>query len=130
MIQQPVNTSGTQRKTTIVLAVLVAVLVIAAGLFLFLFLNERGATNEARDQVSATERQITGERDRLADTKSTVDQLEQEGQTLQSTNDKYQKCAAASKKAIQAVQANDDAALDAAIDEMLVECSREGDGVR
>jgi hypothetical protein len=130
VIQQPVNTSGTQRKTTIVLAVLVAVLVIAAGLFLFLFLNERGATNEARDQVSATERQITGERDRLADTKSTVDQLEQEGQTLQSTNDKYQKCAAASKKAIQAVQANDDAALDAAIDEMLVECSREGDGVR
>lgn len=106
------------------LASLVAVLVIAAGLFLTLFLIERGAVGEAKDQVSTTEREISGAKDKLADTKSSVDDLEAKGQELQSNNDKLQACADSAKKALTAAQANDDTALSAAINEMLDNCVR------
>jgi predicted nucleic acid-binding Zn-ribbon protein len=107
-----------------VLASLVAVLVIAAGLFLTLFLIERGAVGEAKDQVSSTEREISGAKDKLADTKSSVDDLEAKGQELQGNNDKLQACADSAKKALTAAQANDDTALSAAISEMLDNCKR------
>lgn len=121
---QPVNASGTQRRTTIVLASLVAVLVIAAGLFLTLFLIEREAVGEAKDQISTTERQISGEQDKLADTKSSVDDLEAKGQELQTNNDKLQACADSAIKALKAAQANNDTDLSAAINEMLDNCVR------
>jgi peptidoglycan hydrolase CwlO-like protein len=123
-----VNASGTQRRTTIVLASLVAVLVIAAGLFLTLFLIERGAVGEANDQISTTEREISGEQDKLTDAKSSVDDLETKGQELQATNDKYQACVDSSKKALAAARASNDAELQTAFAEMKANCVREGGG--
>jgi septal ring factor EnvC (AmiA/AmiB activator) len=119
-----VNASGTQRRTTIVLASLVAVLVIAAGLFVALFLIERGAVSEANDQISSTEREIAGQQDKLGDAKSSVDDLEAKGQELQTNNDKLQACADSAKKALRAAQADNDTDLTAAINEMLTNCVR------
>jgi septal ring factor EnvC (AmiA/AmiB activator) len=107
-----------------VLASLVAVLVVAAGLFLALFLVERGAVGEANDQISSTEREIAGQQDKLADAKSSVDDLEAKGQELQTNNDKLQACADSAKKALQAAKSNNDTELTAAIDEMLDKCVR------
>jgi peptidoglycan hydrolase CwlO-like protein len=112
----------------IVLASLVAVLVIAAGLFLTLFFIERGAVGEANDQISTTEREISGEQGKLADTKSSVDDLAAKGQDLQATNDKLQACVDSSKKALAAARASNDAELQAAFAEMRTNCVREGGG--
>jgi septal ring factor EnvC (AmiA/AmiB activator) len=121
--------NGTQRRTTIMLGVLVAVLVAAVGVFLTLFLMERGAVSDAEGQVSVTEKQIADEKDQLADTKSTADELAQQGQDLQTTNEQLQGCADASKKTIQVASTNgSDADLNAAIDEMLIACVRQGEG--
>jgi hypothetical protein len=122
---QPADASGTQRRTTIVLAVLVTVLVAAAGLFLTLFLMEKSETGKVSDQLSVTEREIVGEQDRLADTRSTVDDLEAKGEDLQATNDYLQKCADASKETIRVAGAGSDEELQAAIDQMLIDCVRQ-----
>lgn len=127
-MNQPVNVSGPQRRTTIVLTALVAVLVVAAGLFLTLFLVERGAVREANDQITVTERDISAERDKLGDANSTVDDLEAKGKDLQTKNDKYQSCVDSSVKALKAAQANNDPELDKAIDEMIDFCARDGGG--
>jgi hypothetical protein len=120
--------NGTQRRTTIVLGVLVAVLVAAVGVFLTLFLIERGAVSDAQGQVTVTERQIAGEKDTLSDTRASVSDLQQQGKDLQTTNDQMQACADASKKTIQVAANGTDADLNAAIDEMLIACVRQGEG--
>lgn len=106
------------------LGVLVGVLVAAVGLFLTLFLLERGAVSDARSQVSTAEREIADDKKQLADTRSAVDGLEEQGQDLQSTNETLQACADASKKTIQVAGTGSDADLQAAIDEMLIACVR------
>ncbi|TDV55031.1 hypothetical protein [Actinophytocola oryzae] len=121
----PGEPGGTQRRTTIILGVLVAVLVIAAGLFVTLFLVERGAVADVNDQVSVTERQIADQKDKLSDTKSAVDDLEQQGQDLKSTNDYLKTCADSSKKAIKAAQTGTEQELSDAIDQMLLDCVRQ-----
>lgn len=110
------------------LGVLVGVLVAAVGVFLTLFLLERGAISETQGQVTSTEQQIAGEKDKLADARSALDDAEQRGKDLQTTNDQMQGCADASKKTIQAASTGTDADLEAAIDEMLIACVRQGEG--
>jgi peptidoglycan hydrolase CwlO-like protein len=111
-----------------VLSVLVAVLVAAAGLFIFLFLAERGAVADANTEVSTVEQQIKDQKGKLSDAESAVDDLEQQGTDLQSTHDKLQACADASKKSITAAQTGTDQELSDAIDKMLIDCVRSEGG--
>jgi cell division protein FtsL len=125
----PGTPSGTRKTATIVLSVLVAVLVAAAGLFIFLFLAERGAVADTNSEVSTVEQQITDQKGKLSDTKSAVDDLEQKGTDLQSTHDKLQACSDAAKNTVKAVRTGTDQELTDAIDKMLTDCVRsEGSG--
>lgn len=120
----PGTPGGAQRKTTIVLAILVTVLVLAAGLFVALFLIEKGAVADTNSQVSSTEQQITDQKKKLSDTKTEVDDLEAKGQELQSDHDKLQACADSAKKALQAGQTGTEQELSDAVDQMLTDCVR------
>jgi cell division protein FtsL len=107
-----------------VLAVLVGVLVAAAGLFVVLFLLEKGAVADTRNETAVTEQQISDQRDKLADAKAEVDDLEQQGQELQSTHDKLQTCYDSAKKALQTGQTGTEQELSDAVDQMLTDCER------
>lgn len=125
----PGSPSGARKTATIVLSVLVAVLVAAAGLFIFLFLAERGAVADANTEVSTVEQQITDKKGELSDAKSAADDFEQQATDLQGAHDKLQACADASKASIQAARTGTDEDLSAAIDKMLVDCVRtDGEG--
>jgi len=116
---------GTQKKPTIVLAVLVGVLAAATAVFVILFLLEKGAISDTNGQVSSTEQQISGEKDKLSDVKAQVDTLEQEGQDLQTTHDDFKSCYDAAKTALDLGGSGaSDAELQAAIDKMQAECPR------
>jgi uncharacterized protein HemX len=112
---------------TIVLVVVVVVLVLAAGLFVTLFVMEKGAVSDANAELSSTEQQLKAQNDNLSDTKSEADDLESQGKDLQATHDYMQKCADSSKASIQAAQSGTDQQLSDAIDQMLLDCVRQGD---
>src|SRR6266496_4226188 len=120
----PGQPGGTKGKTTVILSVVVVVLVIAAGLFVTLFLVEKGAVNDANNNVSVTEQQIADQKKQLSDAKSEVDDLDQQGKDLQSTHDQLQTCADSAKAAIQAGQTGTDEELQDAVDQMLTDCQR------
>jgi cell division protein FtsB len=105
-------------------AILVAVLVIAAGLFLTLFLIERGAAGKAQNEVTSIEEQIAGEREKLAEAKSTVEELQEEGEQLQGTNEYLKTCDASSRKTLALAGTNNDAEFSAAFDQMVIDCAR------
>jgi uncharacterized protein (DUF3084 family) len=109
------------RKTTVMLAIVLGVLVAATGVFVTLFMLERSASAEVHDQTTVTERELAGARDRLGTIKSTMDDLADEERELSDTNDALHACADPTKTALQTV---DDAALEAAIDQMLLHCGR------
>lgn len=111
-----------------ILTVIVIVLVLAAGLFVTLFLVERGAVASTNSEVSNTETQVSDQKKQLSDVKSEVDDLEQQGQDLQSTHDKLQTCADSAKAALQAGQTGTDAELSAAVQDMIDKCDRETTG--
>src|SRR5688500_16377869 len=105
------------RKTTVMLAIVLGVLVAATGVFATLFLLERSANADVRNQVTVTERELAGARDRLGTVKSTVDELADEERDLTDANDALRACADPTKTALQTVE---QAALEAAIDQMLL----------
>jgi cell division protein FtsB len=129
VIQQPVGPvgpppgtpGGTQGKSPIVQAIVVGVLVIATGVFVFLFLGEKGGIADTNTEVSSVEQQIKDEKKKLTDARAEVGTLEEEGADLQSTNDELQACSDAAKAAIQAVDADSPTAQDA-INDMLDKC--------
>lgn len=112
------------RKTTVMLAIVLGVLVAAAGAFAALYLVERSAARDVGGQVTVTERELSGARDRLADTRSTVDELDDEEQVLLDDIDALRACADPTKASIEAVQAGDGQALSDGIDQMLLHCGR------
>src|SRR5690348_1889343 len=101
------------RKTTVMLAIVLGVLVAAAGVFGTLFVLERSAAQEVHGQVTVTERELAGARDRLGTVKSTVDELADDADDLTDTNDALHACADPTKTAL---GTTDDAALEDAID--------------
>lgn len=112
------------RRTTAMLAIVLGVLLAATGAFVTLFLLERSAAGEVGGQVTVTERELAGARDRLATVKSTLDELADEQRDLEDANDALRACADPTKAAIDAVRAGDDEALSAGIDQMLLHCGR------
>jgi len=109
------------RKTTVMLAIVLGVLVAAAGVFGTLFVLERSAAEDVRGQVTVTERELAGVHDRLGSVKSTVDELADEERDLTDTNDALHACADPTRTALTTV---DEAAMEAAIDQMLLHCGR------
>ena len=112
------------RRTTVVYAIVLGVLVAAAGSFVALFLVERSAANEVGGQVTVTERDLSGAQDRLGAAKSTVDGLRDGEQVLLDDIDALKACAEPTKASITAVRAGDDQALSDAIDQMFLHCGR------
>ena len=111
-------------RTTVMFAVVLGVLVIAAGAFVTLFLVERAAADEVGGQVTVTERELSGVQDRLGTLESTVDELRDEEQVLLDDIDALRACADPTKASIDAVRAGDDQGLSDAIDQMLLHCGR------
>ena len=109
------------RKTTVMLAIVLGVLIAAAGVFGTLFVLERSAAEDVRGQVTVTERELAGVRDRLGSVKSTVDELADEERDLIDANDALHACADPTRTALTTV---DKAAMEAAIDQMLLHCGR------
>ena len=112
------------RRTTVMFAIVLGVLVAAAGAFAALYLVERSAAGDVGGQVTVTERELSDARDRLAVTRSTVDELDDAEQVLVDDIDALRACADPTKASIEAVLADDDQALSAAIDQMLLHCGR------
>lgn len=112
------------RRTTVMIAIVLGVLVAATGAFVTLFLLERSAAGEVGGQVTVTERELGDARDRLGTEKSTVDELADEEQTLTDANEALRACADPTKASIAAVKADNDQALSDAIDQMLLHCGR------
>lgn len=112
------------RRTTAMFAIVLGVLIAAAGAFVTLFLLERSAAAEFGGQVTVAEQELGDARDRLADNRSTVDELADGEQALTDTNDALRACADPTKASIDAVKAGDDKALSDAIDQMLLHCGR------
>lgn len=112
------------RRTTVVFAVVLGVLVAAAGSFVALYLVERSAASEVGGQVTVTERELSGTRDRLGTAESTVDELRDGEQVLLDDIDTLRACADPTKASIDAVRAGNDQALSDAIDLMLLRCGR------
>lgn len=112
------------RNTTVMLAVVLGVLVAAAGVFGTLFFLERSATDEVGGQVAVTERELAAARDRLGTEKSTVDELDTDEQDLVAANESLHACADPTKASIEAVRAGDDQGLSDAIDQMFLHCGR------
>jgi uncharacterized protein (DUF3084 family) len=112
------------RRTTVVVAIVLGVLVAATGAFVTLFLVERSAAEEIGGQIAVTERELSDARDRLGTSKSTVDELRDEEQVLTDDVDALRACADPTKASIDAVRAGDDQALSDAIDQMLLHCGR------
>ena len=112
------------RKTTVMLAIVLGVLVAATGVFATLYLVERAATADVGGEIAVTERELAGARDRLGTLRSTVDKLGDEERDLVDANDALRACADPTKDALRAVQEGDDPALSAAVDRMLLHCRR------
>ncbi|GAB1516047.1 hypothetical protein [Actinophytocola sp. KF-1] len=112
------------RTTTVVLAIVLGVLVAATGLFATLYLVARSATADVDGQVTVTERELAGARDRLGTVRSTVDELAAEERDLVDAGDALRACADPTKDALLAVAEGDDPALSAAVDRMLLHCGR------
>ncbi|MFC4855358.1 hypothetical protein [Actinophytocola glycyrrhizae] len=112
------------RATTVVFAIVLGVLVAAAGAFATLFLTERSAAGAVGGQVTVAERELAGARDRLGTEKSTVDELAVEERELTDGVEALRACADPTKAAIAAVRAENDQALADAIDLMLLHCTR------
>jgi uncharacterized protein (DUF3084 family) len=112
------------RKTTVMLAIVLGVLVAATGVFVTLYFIERSATEDVGGQVAVTERELSGARDRLGTVQSTVDELADEERDLVDANDALRACADPTKAALRAVEEGDDPALSAAVDQMLLHCGR------
>ena len=109
------------RKTTVLLAIVLGVLIAATGVFVTLFMLERSAAEDVRRQTAVTERELAGVRDRHGTVQSTLDELADEERDLADTNDALHACADPTRTALRTV---DDAALEAAIDQMLLHCGR------
>lgn len=109
------------RKTTVMLTIVLGVLVAATGVFVTLFMLERTATEDVRGQVTVTEQELAGARDRLGTVKSTVDELAAEEQDLTDANDALHACADPTRTALVTL---DEAAMEDAIDQMLLHCGR------
>lgn len=112
------------RRTTVMFAIVLGVLVAATGAFVTLFLAERSAADEVGGQVTVTERELGDAKDRLAADRSTVDELAEEERDLTDANDALHACADPTKASIDAVRAGNDQALSDAIDQMLLHCGR------
>ncbi|MFI7675869.1 hypothetical protein [Actinophytocola sp. NPDC049390] len=112
------------RKTTVVLAIVLGVLVAATGVFVTLYLIERSATAEVDGQVAVTERELAGARDRLSTVRSNMDKLADEERDLVDAGDALRACAEPTGDALRAGRTGDDPALAAAVDQMLLHCTR------
>lgn len=113
-----------RRGTVAALAVTVAVLVAAAGLFVVLLVTERGEVREVNSRIADTERELTGAGSRLDDVKSTVDELGQEHDRLTAANRKLRACADAAGASVVAANTGDDPGLGKAIADMIIHCRR------
>lgn len=105
-------------------AVVLGVLVAAAGVFVTLFLLERSAAAEIGGEVTVTERELTDARERLANEKSTVDELADEEQDLVDAKEELAACADPTRKALQAAGSGTDQELSDALEQMLLHCGR------
>jgi outer membrane murein-binding lipoprotein Lpp len=110
-----------QRRTTFVL---IGVLVAATGLLGALFLIERNGAGQVGNQLTVTEQELAAARDRLADNRSTMDELGDREQQLAADQDTLERCADPAKAAIEAAQSDDSAALSTAVDQMVIHCGR------
>ena len=121
---EPFRPAGVRRTTVTALAVVIGVLVAAGGLFVALFLMERADIRELDGKVAAVERDLDADDDRLAASKSTVDDLDQARDDLDTEITGLRVCADPAKATIDAARAGDDAGLDAAFAQMFARCGR------
>jgi septal ring factor EnvC (AmiA/AmiB activator) len=112
---------GVRRSTVTALGVVVGVLVAVAGLFVALFLVERWEIGRLDAELAGVERELASEREDLESQQSTVDELDRERDELETALADLRKCADPAKAAI---DAGDEAAFDAAFDQVLANCGR------
>jgi type VI protein secretion system component VasK len=115
---------GTKRLSTTVFVVLVVVLVAATGVFVSLYLVERAGVKDVGEQSASVERQVSEARAEVRDNRAAAEDLVDARTELQAENDRLHACADPTEDSIAAVRAGDDAALDAAIDQMFLHCGR------
>lgn len=116
--------NGERKATTAMLAVVLGVLLAATGVFGTLFLLERSAAAEVREQVTVREKELAGARDRLDTEQSTVDKLADEERDLVDANDALRACADPAEAALAAARAGEKQALSDAVGDMLLHCER------
>jgi len=115
---------GVRRGTVTALAVVVGVLAAAAGLFVALYLMERGDSGRLSTDITGVERELADARDRLDSVQSSVDDLDAERTGLEDELAELRECANPSKDSVVAANTGDDPGLDAAIEKMLTNCGR------
>jgi len=113
-----------RRRTMVLLAVVLGVLVAITGVFGSLYVVARGDTGQVREQQSATEDRVADADLRLATNTSTLDDRDQEREELENDITKLHACADPAAASIVAVNAGDDVALGNAVDLMLDNCGR------
>jgi hypothetical protein len=92
--------------------------------FVSLYLVERAGVAEVGEQSASVERQVSDARAEVRDNRSATEELVGSRTDLQAENDRLHACADPTKDSIAALRADDDAALDAAIDLMFLHCGR------
>jgi hypothetical protein len=113
-----------RRGPLVGLAVVVGLLVAAAGVLAVLYLVQHGESGRAADEVARTERAVDERQGRLASVESTVDDLDAERSRLEGDNRKLRACADPARDIVVAAQNGDQDALAEAIDAVLRNCER------
>ncbi|OLF12024.1 hypothetical protein BLA60_08315 [Actinophytocola xinjiangensis] len=113
---------GVRRTTVTALAVVVAALAAAAGLFVALFLVQRSDIGELETEIAGTERALADDRAELTASESTLDELDRERAELDAIIADLRPCADAARSAIDISGTADQDEFDAAFDQMLTHC--------
>lgn len=112
------------RATVISLALAVGALASASGLFAAQYASRRGDVGQLRQQIAATQGSIAVAEARRATVASSVDELNTAWSQLQATNTTLHKCADQAKASVAAADANDQAALQLAVQALASVCGR------
>ncbi|MCT2583451.1 hypothetical protein [Actinophytocola gossypii] len=112
------------RNRTLPLALVVAVLAAATILFGVLFVLADGETERLDRELAGTERELADQDARIGTARSAVADLDAEHTDLAAEVVTLRACAGPAERTVRAARTRDDAALDAAVDQLLTNCRR------
>ncbi len=118
------NEPGRRRATVVALAVVAGVLAAVTGLLAVLYTTQRADTGRVAEQVTAAERSRDIVESRLGSLRSTLDDLRTEQDALGRTTKTLHACADPARDSVAAARSGDEAALDAALDDVMANCGR------